>query len=37
MKQSDPLQLVEQGSLDRPGPIGRVVRVALGILCSYAL
>ena len=37
MKQSDPLQLVEQGSLDRPGPIGRVVRLALGILCSYAL
>ncbi len=28
---------MEQGSLDRPGPIGRVVRLALGILCSYAL
>ena len=37
MKQSDPLELVEEGSLDRPGPIGRVVRLALAILCSYAL
>ena len=37
MKQSDPLQLVEEGSLDRPGPIGRIVRLVLGIVCSYAL
>ncbi len=37
MKQSDPLQLVEQGSLDRPGPVGRLVRLSLGVLCSYAL
>ncbi len=37
MKQSDPLQLVEQGSLDRPGPVGRLVRMSLGVLCSYAL
>ncbi len=37
MKQSDPLQLVAQGSLDRPGPVGRSVRLAFGLLCSYAL
>ena len=37
MKQSDLLQLVEQGSLERPGPIGRMVRLAMGILCLYAL
>ena len=37
MKQSDPIQLVEQGSLDRPGPVGRLVRLSLGVLCSYAL
>ncbi len=37
MKQSDPLQLVEQGSLERPGPIGRLVRLALGLACAYAL
>ncbi len=37
MKQSDPLQLVEEGSLERPGPVGRIVRLALGILCTYAL
>jgi len=37
MKQSDPLQLVEEGSLERPGPVGRIVRLALAILCSYAL
>lgn len=33
MKQSDPLQLVEEGSLVRPGPIGRLVRFCLGGLC----
>ena len=37
MKQSDPLQLVEEGSLDRPGPVGRIVRLALGMVCTYAL
>ena len=37
MKQSDPLQLVKQGSLERPGPIGRLTRLALGLLCAYAL
>jgi hypothetical protein len=37
MKQSDPLELVGAGSLTRPGPIGRVVRFALGALCLYAL
>lgn len=37
MKQSDPLQMVQQGSLERPGPVGRIVRLALGILCTYAL
>ena len=37
MKQSDPLELVEQGSLERPGPIGRLTRLALGLVCAYAL
>ena len=37
MKQSDPLLLVEGGSLTRPGPFGRIVRLALGILCLYAI
>jgi hypothetical protein len=37
MKQSDPLELVDAGSLDRPGPIGRVVRLALGVGCFYLL
>ncbi len=37
MKQSDPLQMVAQGSLDRPGPVGRIVRLSLGILCSYGI
>lgn len=37
MNQSDPLQLVEQGSLARPGPAGRMVRLCLGIACLYAL
>ena len=37
MKQSDPVQLVKQGSLERPGPIGRLTRLALGLLCAYAL
>ena len=37
MKQSDPLQLVEQGSLERPGPVGRLTRLTLGLVCAYAL
>lgn len=37
MKQSDPLQLVDAGSLERPGPIGRSVRLLLGIACLHAL
>jgi len=37
MKQSDPLLLVDEGSLERPGPVGRIVRFALGILCLYAI
>lgn len=37
MKQSDPLQFVEAGSLARPGPIGRALRLALGIACWYAV
>ena len=37
MKQSDALQLVDAGSLSRPGPISRIVRLALGIGCLYAL
>ena len=32
-----PLELVNPGSLVRPGPIGRLVRAALGALCLYAL
>lgn len=37
MKQSDPLQLVGPGSLVRPGPIGRIVRLAMGVACLYAM
>ena len=37
MNQSDPLELVESGSLVRPGIIGRSVRLLLGVLCLYAL
>ncbi len=37
MKQSDALELVKEGSLDRPGPVGRLVRLTLGIVCMYAL
>ena len=38
-KQEKPvsLELVDQGRLSRPGPIGRLVRLLLGILCLYAL
>lgn len=31
------LELVEEGSLARPGPIGRLVRLALGMFCLYGL
>ena len=37
MKQSDPLELVGAGTLARPGPVGRLVRFGLGVLCLYAL
>jgi len=37
VKQSDPLQLVDEGTLRRPGPVGRLARLALGIACFYAL
>lgn len=37
MRQSDPLQLVEEGSLHRPGPVGRLARLSLGIACLYGL
>ncbi len=37
MKQSDPLELVEAGSLIRPGTIGRVVRLLIGGFCLYAV
>ena len=37
MKQSDPLELVDAGSLVRPGPIGRLVRLVLGVGCLYVL
>jgi len=36
MKQSDPLQLVKEGTLERPGLVGRVVRLGMGIACVYA-
>ena len=31
------LDLVDQGSLSRPGPIGRLFRLTLGIACLYGL
>lgn len=31
------LELVEQGSLSRPGPVGRLVRFSLGVACLYGL
>lgn len=31
------LDLVEPGSLEKPGPIGRTFRLLLGILCLYGL
>lgn len=31
------LELVEEGSLTRPGPIGRLVRLVLGALCLFGL
>ncbi len=37
MKQSDPLQLVAPGSLAAPGPIGRAVRLLIGVACLYGL
>ncbi|HJN49252.1 MAG: hypothetical protein QGI68_17985 [Pseudomonadales bacterium] len=37
MKQSDSLELVAPGTLDRPGSIGRMVRLGMGVLCLYAL
>ncbi|MCZ6616939.1 MAG: hypothetical protein O7E57_02310 [Gammaproteobacteria bacterium] len=37
MKQSDPLELVEPGSLARPGPVGRLVRLGLGVMCLLGL
>jgi hypothetical protein len=37
MKHSDPLALVEEGALGRPGPVGRFVRLVLGIACLYAI
>ena len=36
MKQSDPLELVESGSLAPPGPVGRITRLALGLACLWA-
>lgn len=37
MKQPESLQLVEAGTLLRPGPIGRLVRLLAGAACVYAL
>ena len=31
------LKLIDQGSLTRPGPIGRLLRLSLGLLCAYSL
>ncbi len=31
------LKLLEQGALIKPGPIGRIVRLSLGLLCMHAL
>lgn len=36
MKQSDPLALVDAGTLPKPGPMGRLLRLALGSACLYA-
>ena len=35
MKQTDALRLVSAGTLARPGPIGRLFRLVLSILCLY--
>ncbi len=35
MKQSEPLALVDAGTLVRPGPLGRLLRLSLGALCLY--
>ncbi len=37
MRQSEPLEFVDIGTLHRPGPIGRLVRLLLGIACLFAL
>ena len=37
MNQSDDLELVNAGTLVRPGPVGRFVRFGLGVLCLYGL
>ena len=37
MRQSDPLELVESGSLARPGLVGRSVRLAFGLACLWGL
>jgi hypothetical protein len=37
MKQSDPLEFVAPGSLAPPGPVGRLLRLGLGVLCLFGL
>ncbi|MCZ6642465.1 MAG: hypothetical protein O7G86_03735 [Gammaproteobacteria bacterium] len=37
MNQSDPLELVKPGSLAPPGPVGRLVRLGLGVMCLMGL
>lgn len=37
MSHLEPFQLVEAGTLTRPGPIGRSLRGLLGLLCLYVL
>lgn len=37
MKQSDALELITAGSLTRPGMVGRMLRMSLGVACYFAL
>lgn len=37
MSQSDSLEFVAPGTLIRPGPVGRIVRMLLGAFCLFAL
>lgn len=37
MRQSDALEMLEHGALQRPGPLGRLVRFGIGADCLYSL